>query len=67
MSPSAQLTSELLKEIIEVEMKIDQAAREVQEQVDCEEDLNPENTRSVLNTVVTGVLSPNNQYNTLLN
>jgi len=31
MSPSAQLTSEQLKEIIEDEKKTDQGAREVQE------------------------------------
>jgi len=53
MSPSAQLTSEQLKEIIDDEMKTDQGAREVQEQVeDGEEDLNPENTRLVRNTVL---------------
>jgi hypothetical protein len=51
MSPSAQLTSEHLKEIIEDEKMTDTGAREVQEQVDGEEDLNPENTSSVLNTV----------------
>ena len=52
MSPSAQLTSEKLKEIIEEEKKTDQGARKVQEQVeDGEEVLDPENTRSVLSTV----------------
>jgi len=34
MSLSAQLTSEQLKEIIDDEMKTDQGAREVQEQVE---------------------------------
>jgi hypothetical protein len=52
MSPSAQLTSEHLKEIIEDEQKTDQGAREIQEQVDGKEDLHPENTGSVLNTVL---------------
>jgi len=51
MSPSAQLTSEQLKEIIEDEKKTDKDAREVQEQVDGKEDLDPDNTSSVLNTV----------------
>jgi hypothetical protein len=53
MSPSAQLTSEQLKEIIEDKKKIDQSAREVQEHVeDREEVLDPDYTRSVLNTVL---------------
>ena len=52
MSPSAQLTSEQLKEIIEDEKKTDKGAREVHEQVDGEEDLNPDNTSPVLNTVL---------------
>jgi len=52
MSPSAQLTSEQLEEIIEDAKKTDQGAREVQEQVDGEEDLDPENNSSVLNTVL---------------
>ena len=52
MSQSAQITSEQLKELIDDEMKTDQGAREVQEQVeDGEEDLDPENTSSVVNTV----------------
>jgi len=55
MNPSAQLTSEQLKEIIEDEKQTDQGAREVQEQADGEEDLDPENTSleldSVLNTI----------------
>jgi uncharacterized protein YdeI (YjbR/CyaY-like superfamily) len=51
MSPTAQLTSEQLKEIIEDEKETDQGAREVQEQVeDGEKVLNPDNTRSVLST-----------------
>ena len=52
MSPSVQLTSEQLKEIIEDEKKTDQGAREIQEQVeDGEEVLDLENTGSVLSTV----------------
>jgi len=52
MSPSAQLTSEQLKEIIEDEKKTNQSAGEVQEQVeDREEVLDPDNTSSVLSTV----------------
>jgi len=52
MSP-AQLTSEQLKEIIEDEMKTNQGARLVQEQVeDGQEVLDPDITRSVLNTVL---------------
>ena len=51
MSSSAQRTSEQLKEIIEDEMNTDQGAGEVQEQVeDGEEDLDPDNTSSVLST-----------------
>ena len=52
MSPSAQHTSEQLKEIIEDKKKTIQGAREVQEQVDGEEDLHPDNPSSVLNTVL---------------
>jgi uncharacterized protein YdeI (YjbR/CyaY-like superfamily) len=60
VSPSAQLTSEQLKEIIEDEKMTDQGAREVQEQVeDGDEVLDPENTRSVLSTVVN---SCNNEF-----
>ena len=48
MSPSAQLTSEQLKEFIEDEKNTDKGAREVQEQVeDGEEVLDPDNTSSV--------------------
>jgi len=60
MSPSAQLSLEQLKEIIEDEMKTDQDSREVQEQVeDCEEVLDPDNTSSVLRTVLNAI---NNQF-----
>jgi len=52
MSPSAPLTSEQLKAIIEDEKNADKVAREVQEQVENgEEVLDPANTASVLNTV----------------
>jgi len=50
MSPSAQLMSGQLKEIIENEMKTDQGARVVQEHVDSEQVLNPNNTCSVFST-----------------
>jgi len=59
MSPSAQLTSEQLKVIIEDEKKTDQGARVVQVQVDGEEDLHPENTSSVFNTVFNTI---NNEF-----
>jgi len=59
MSPSAQLTSEQLKEIIEDEKKTNQGSREVQEQVDGEEVLDPENTSSVLSTVLNTI---NNEF-----
>jgi len=53
MSPSAQLTSEHLTEIIEEETNTDKDVREVKEKVeDGEEVLDPENTNSVLNTVL---------------
>jgi hypothetical protein len=52
MHPSAQRTSEQLKEIIEDQKNTDRRAREVQEQVNVEEDLNPDNTCSVLYTVI---------------
>ena len=56
MSPSAQLTSEQLKEIIEDEKNTDKDAREVQEQVeDGEEVLDPANTSSVLNTILSTI------------
>jgi len=60
MSPSAQLTYEQLKENIEDEKKTDQRAREVQEQVeDCETVLDPDNTSSVLSTVLNTI---NNEF-----
>jgi len=60
MSPSAQLTSEQQTEIIEDEKNTDKGAREVQEQVeDGEEVLDPENTSSVLNTVLNPI---NNEF-----
>jgi hypothetical protein len=59
MSPSAQLISEQLKEIIEDEKKTDKGAREVQEQVDGEENLDLDNTSSVLNTVLNTI---NNEF-----
>jgi hypothetical protein len=52
MSPSAQLTSEQLTKIIQDEKQTNKGAREVQEQVDGKEDLDPDNTSSVLNTVL---------------
>jgi len=60
MSPSAQLTSEQLKEIIQDKKNTDTGAREVQEQVeDGEEVLDPANTGSVLNTVLSTI---NNKF-----
>jgi len=60
MSPSAQLSSEQLKEIIEDKKKTNQGAREVQEQVeDGEEVLDPDNTSSVLSTVLNTI---NNEF-----
>jgi hypothetical protein len=52
MSQSAQLTSEQLKEIIEDEKKTNKGSRVVQEQVDGEEDIDPDNTGSVLDMVL---------------
>jgi len=52
MSPSAQLTSEQLKEIIEDKKNKDKGAREDQEHVkDDQEVLDPANTSSLLNRV----------------
>jgi hypothetical protein len=60
MSPSAQHTSEQLKEIIENEKKTDQGATDVQEQVeDGEGVLDPDNTSSVLSTVLNTI---NNEF-----
>jgi len=50
MSPSVQLTSEQLKEMMEDEKKSYQGARKVQEQVDGKEVLNPDISRSELGT-----------------
>jgi hypothetical protein len=53
MSPSAQLTLERLKAIIEDKTKADQGSREVQEQVeDGEEVFDPDNTSSVSSTIL---------------
>jgi len=59
MIPSAQLTSDQLKEIIEDEMTTNQCAREVQEQVRGEEVLDPDNTSSVSSTVLNTI---NNEF-----
>jgi hypothetical protein len=60
MSTSAQLTSSQLKEIIKDEIQTEQVAREVQEQVvDGEEVLDPDNTHSVLSTVLNRI---NNKF-----
>jgi hypothetical protein len=56
MSPSAQLTSEQLKEITEDKKNTDKDAREVQERVeDGEEVLDPANTSSVVTTVLSTI------------
>jgi hypothetical protein len=52
MSPSAQLTSEQLKEIIEYEKMTDKDARDIQEQLDGEAVLIPANSGLVLCTVL---------------
>jgi len=60
MGSSAQLISEQLNEIIEDEKNTDKGAREVQEQVeDGEEVLDPTNTSSVLQTVLSTI---NNEF-----
>jgi len=60
MSPSANLTSEQLKEITEDEQKTDKGARDIQEQVeDGEEVLDPDIISSVLNTVLNTI---NNEF-----
>jgi len=60
MSPSAQLTSEQLNEIIEDEKNTDKGAREVQEQVeDGVEVLHRTNTISVLTMVISTI---NNEF-----
>jgi len=45
--------------IIEDDKQTDQGASEGQEQVECEEDLDPVNTSSVLNTVLNAI---NNEF-----
>ena len=55
MSPSAQLTAEQLKEIIEDKKKTDQDESKDQEQLDGEEVLNPDNTCSVLSTALNSI------------
>jgi hypothetical protein len=60
MSPSAQHTSEQLKEIVENEKKTDQRSKEVQEQVEDGEDLrNPDNFIPALSTVLNTI---NNRF-----
>jgi hypothetical protein len=56
MSPPTQLTSEQQEEIIEDEKKTDKSVREVQEQVqNSEEVLNPINTNTVLNMILSTI------------
>jgi len=60
MSPSAHLTSEQLKEIIEDKKKTGQRSRDIQEQMeDGEEVLEPDNSISVLSTVLNTI---NNEF-----
>jgi hypothetical protein len=60
MSPSAQHTSEQLKEIVENKKKTDQGSKEVQEQVEDGEDLrNPDNFIPALSTVLNTI---NNRF-----
>jgi len=60
MSPSAQLTSWQLKEIIEDEKNTVKGARDIQEQMqDGGEVLDPANTSSLLNTVLSTI---NNEF-----
>jgi hypothetical protein len=59
MGPSAQLTSEYLKEIIEDKRKTYKGSRDVQERVDGKEDHDPDNTSSVLNMVLNTI---NNKF-----
>jgi hypothetical protein len=61
MSPSAQLNLDQLKHIIQNERMSNHGAREAQEQVDVEDVLNPENTSSVVSTVLNTI---NNELNT---
>ena len=59
MSPSAQLTSEQLKEIIEDEKNTNQWRKDLQEQVDGDEVLDPDNIISALSTVLNTI---NNEF-----
>jgi hypothetical protein len=59
MSSSSQLTTDQLKEIIEDEKMTVKGARDIQEQGDGEEDLHPDNTSSVLNSVLNTI---NNEH-----
>jgi hypothetical protein len=59
MSPSGQLTSEQPKEIFEDEKTTANCARAVPQQVDGEEDLDLDNTSSVMNTVLNTI---NNEF-----
>jgi hypothetical protein len=60
MSPSAQLTSEQQKEIIEDKEKTEQGSRVVLNQVEhAEHVLDPDNTSSVLSTVLNTI---NNEF-----
>jgi len=52
MRASAQLTSEQLKEIIKDEKKTNNVSREAEEEMDGEEIFNPDNSGSVLSTVL---------------
>jgi len=52
MRASAQLTSEQLKEIIMDEKKTNHVSRETEEQMDGEEVFDPDNSSSVLSTVL---------------
>jgi len=59
MSPSAQLTFQQQKEIFEDERKTGHGAQEVQEQMYSEQVLNPNNTSSVLTSVLNTI---NNEF-----
>jgi hypothetical protein len=59
VSRSAELTLEQLKKIIEDEMFINQGVRQVQDDEDGEEDLDPDNTSSVLNSILKAM---NNEF-----
>jgi len=59
MSPSAHLTLQQLREIIEDEKKTDPGTREEPKQADGEEVLDPDNTFAVLGTVLNTI---NNEF-----